>query len=83
MFASKENKHPLFDFLSQLQHRGRQLMINKRIRSGQELEDALSLADRYLDTESDAVSLPPGILKPNQCWPWMRPTYVLIHHPRR
>ena len=55
MFASKENRHPLFDFLSQLQHRGRQLMINKRIRNGQELEDALSLADRYLDTESDSV----------------------------
>ena len=30
-------------------------MINKRIRNGQELEDALSLADRYLDTESDSV----------------------------
>ena len=56
MFADKHTFHPIFDFLKTLTYKGRPLMINKRIRSGKELEAALNLADRYLEAESDKVT---------------------------
>ena len=57
MFANKETFHPIFDYLSTLRHKGKPLMLNKRIRNGQEMEDALALADRYLDEEGRDVSI--------------------------
>lgn len=56
MFGNHDGMHPLFNFLQTLQFKGRPLMINKRIESSQQLEDALSLAVEYLSSIADEVS---------------------------
>lgn len=81
MFANKESVHPLYDFLKTLQHKGRPLMINKRIRSGQQLDDALSLADRYLESESDTVHSSAKILSQISCSCHLLPTHLQLQGP--
>ena len=59
MFGNTDGMRPLFNFLQTLQFKGQPLMINKRIESTQQLEDALSLAVEYLSSITDEV-LPLG-----------------------
>lgn len=57
MFGSYEGLQPLFSFLHTLQIKGRPLMLNKRLKSCQQMEDALSLAVEYLSSASEEVSI--------------------------
>ena len=57
MFRNTDGLHPLFNFLRTLQFKGQPLMINKRIESSQQMEDALSLAVEYLASITDEVCL--------------------------
>lgn len=55
MFGNYDGLHPLFSFLQTLQNKGRPLMVNKRLESCQQMEDALSLAVEYLSSLPDEV----------------------------
>ena len=57
MFGNTDGLRPLFNFLRTLRFKGQPLMINKRIESSQQMEDALSLAVEYLASITDEVCL--------------------------
>lgn len=49
LFASKADFHPIFDFLSSLQINGKPIMINDSISSFDDMEEALTKAERLLE----------------------------------
>lgn len=49
LFASKADFHPLFDFLSSLHANGKPTMLNDRITSFDEMDTALTGAEKLLE----------------------------------
>lgn len=49
LFASKADFHPLFDFLSSLHSNGQPMMLNDRITSFDEMDAALTKAEKLLE----------------------------------